>query len=215
MHLVIGNKNYSTWSLRPWLLLDAHQISFEEVSVSLLQDGIYQRLGKFSEACKVPVLIDGDLTIWDSLAICEYLSEIYLGGKGWPEPADDRALARSLCSEMHSGFSALRNELPMNCRALRTVDASKQAKRDIERIDSIWSTYARESLEGSSRLFGQFSIADCFFAPVVLRFATYRIPLSQTADAYASSILDHPSVQRWVAMARNETEIIPEDEAGI
>lgn len=215
MELVIGNKNYSTWSLRPWLFLDGFNIAFDEIQLSLLQEGIKERLGKYSDTSKVPVLIDGDLRIWDSLAICEYVSEVYLQGGGWPENVKDRAIARSLCAEMHSGFPALRSGLPMNCRARRKVDISAAAAQDIKRIDDIWSTYAAETPDGALRLFGRFSIADCFFAPVVMRFATYGTKLSEKGAAYAASMREHESLKKWVAAARLETEVIPEDEAGV
>jgi glutathione S-transferase len=214
MELVIGNKNYSTWSLRAWLLLDAFELSYTEIQVSLVQENIKERLGKYSDTSRVPVLIDGSLKVWDSLAICEYISENYLDGAGWPEKAKDRAIARSICAEMHSGFAALRAELPMNCRAKRKVDVSAAAKADIRRIEEIWSKYAAESEDGEIRLFGRFSIADCFFAPVVLRFMTYGISLSAKAEAYANSLLQHRSVVRWVTLAKQETEIVVEDEAG-
>lgn len=215
MKLVIGNKNYSTWSLRPWLLLDTFQIAFDEIPVSLLQHQIKERLGQYSASNKVPVLIDDALVVWDSLAICEYISEQYLHGKGWPDGIKDRANARSICAEMHSGFMALRGEMPMNCRALRTIILSAESKQDIQRIDNIWSSYAKPSDNGKLRLFGQFSIADCFFAPVVLRFATYGVRLSAQAQAYSDSILSDRSVQSWIFMAKKETEIVPEDEAGL
>ncbi len=215
MELVIGNKNYSTWSLRAWLFLDGFGVSFDEIQLSLLQEGIKERLGKYSDTSKVPVLIDGGLRVWDSLAICEYVSEVYLQGGGWPRGVEDRAAARAICAEMHSGFGALRSEMPMNCRAIRTVDVSSAAKADIKRIDDIWSSYAKETEDGSLRLFGQFSIADCFFAPVVMRFATYETELSDRAAAYASSMRGHESLKKWVAAAKLESEIIPEDEAGV
>ena len=118
----------------------------------------------------MPVLIDTDVTVWDSLAICEYVSEKYLDGRGWPENELKRAQARALCSEMHSGFGALRNELPMNCRALRKIQISTNAQKDIERINTIWSEYTRENEKFGPWLFGNFSIADCFFAPVAFGF---------------------------------------------
>ena len=215
MEIVIGNRNYSTWSLRAWLLLDAFGLSYTEIQVSLIQDKIEERLGKYSDTSRVPVLIDGSLKVWDSLAICEYISENYLDGAGWPEKTDDRAIARSISAEMHSGFSALRAELPMNCRAKRRISISEAAKADISRIEAIWSQYATESEDGEIRLFGRFSIADCFFAPVALRFMTYGIILSEKAEAYANSLLQHQSVVRWVSLAKQETEIIAEDEAGV
>lgn len=215
MKLAIGNKNYSTWSLRPWLLLSAFDVDFEEIQESLIQEGIKERLGKHSPTFRVPVLIDDSLNIWDSLAICEYISEKYLKGKGWPENQNRRAEARSLCSEMHSGFTALRNEMPMNCRAKRTIELSLAAKEDIQRIDSIWSQYTAQHADIGPWLFGEFSIADCFFAPVALRFQTYSIPLSTAAQTYSTLILQHKCIVDWVNAGKAETEIVVEDEAGI
>ena len=215
MKIVIGNKNYSTWSLRPWMLLDAHKIEFEEVSESLAQNGLTARLSKYSATGKVPVMIDGDITVWDSLAICETISDNHLIGKGWPVHPRERATARAICAEMHSGFPSMRSEMPMNCRARRSLEISVAAKADIKRIDAIWSAYARQDYSGDIRLFGEFSIADCFFAPVVMRFKTYGIELSEAADAYFQSMLDHESLKKWVSLAMLETEIVQEDEAGV
>ena len=214
MKLVIGNKNYSTWSLRPWFFLTAFNLEFEEIQESLSQDGIKERFGKYSPSCKVPVLIDGDLSVWDSLAICEYVSEKYLNGRGWPEDIKLRAQARAIVSEMHSGFSALRNEMPMNVRATRKLEPSSAALTDIARIDSIWSHYTTQNAHIGPWLFGEFSIADCFFAPVASRFATYGTPLSPAAQQYANRLLNHESFTAWIEAAKMETEIDPEDEAG-
>lgn len=215
MQLVIGNKNYSSWSLRPWLLLDGFGLGFEEIQESLKAEGRKERFSKYSATSKVPVLIDNDIAIWDSLAICEYVSENYLNGKGWPADKIKRALARAITAEMHSGLSAMRNALPMNCRATREIDLSDQAKMDIQRVDNIWSEYAENDSTGELRLFGSFSIADCFFAPVVFRFKTYGVQLSKKADAYYQSMLKHPSMKKWLTSALTETEFIEEDEAGV
>lgn len=215
MKLVIGNKNYSTWSLRPWLLLTEYSIPFEEIRESVTQDRIGERLGKYSPSCRVPVLIDGELTIWDSMAICEYVSETYLDQKGWPENMAARAAARSICAEMHAGFNALRAEMPMNIRATRTVELSAAARQDIRRIDSIWSEYTRRYAAEGDWLFGKFSIADCMYAPVALRFITYGIELSAQAGRYVATVTGNSSVKLWIAAAKQETEIVPEDEAGI
>ncbi len=212
MQLIIGNKNYSSWSLRPWLLLHAHGLDFSEVHESLQKENIQQRLGKYSDSCKVPVLIDEDNIIWDSLSICEYLSENYLVGAGWPESARQRAQARSICAEMHSGFSALRSELPMNCRAVKKMILSAELQNDIQRIDAIWSQYASTDSDGSLRLFGSFGIADCFFAPVAIRFNSYGIVLSEKAAEYQASLLEHLSVVRWIEDALAESEVLPENE---
>ena len=213
MKLIIGNKNYSSWSLRAWLLLAAFDLNFEEVLESLRQPGLTERLARYSPTARVPVLIDSELTVWDTLAICEYVSEKYLAGKGWPANEALRAEARAVCAEMHSGFIGLRSELPMNCRALRTVDMSAATKQDIARIDSIWAHCMRD-YDGPF-LFGDFSIADCFYAPVVLRFQTYGVDLSEAASQYQSFMLKHDAINKWVAAGKAETEIVPEDEAGV
>ncbi|MEM9092513.1 MAG: glutathione S-transferase family protein [Cyanobacteria bacterium P01_F01_bin.53] len=217
MQLIIGNKNYSSWSLRAWLLLTTFNLEFEEVQESLRQDthegSLKGRLGKYSPTSRVPVLIDNQLTVWDSLAIGEYVSEQYLGGKGWPADVALRAEARAICAEMHSGFMGLRCELPMNCRATRQVTPSEAAKQDIARIDEIWS-HCMTHYEGPW-LFGNFSIADSFYAPVVLRFQTYGISLSEAANRYQAFALQYEALNKWVDAGKAETEIVPEDETGI
>jgi glutathione S-transferase len=210
MKLIIGNKNYSTWSLRPWFFMQAMGVEFEEQLVSLKGDNLKVSLGKFSASAKVPVLVDNDLTVWDTLAICEYLNEQYLQGRGWPKEIADRALARSLTCEMHSGFSAVRNELPMNIRAKRRVTLSDAAKADLVRIDNIWSAHHLQS----GWLFETFSIADAFFAPVALRLPTYGIELSELATKYQQKLLSHPKILEWVNNAKKESEIVESDEAG-
>ena len=212
MQLVIGNKNYSSWSLRPWMLLSTLNLNFEEIPVSLKAEGLSNRLAQYSPTSRVPVLIDDDVTVWDSLAICEYVSERYLDGKGWPSDIEKRAEARAVTAEMHSGFGGLRSEMPMNCRALRRVEASEQTRRDIARVDEIW---AKGMAAGGPWLFGEFSIADCFYAPVVMRFKTYGVELSAGAQQYQDWFLRHEALNTWVAAAKQETEIVPEDEAGV
>jgi len=208
--LVIGNKNYSTWSLRPWLLLKAFNIQFEEINESLQPDALRDRLLVHSPAGKVPVLIEPDVLVWDSLAICEYVSDVHLDGKGWPHTAKNRAKARAICCEMHSGFNALRAALPMNIRAKRKVALSAALEIDIARIDTIWSEHHR-----AGWLFESFGIADCFYAPVALRFETYNIELSPDARAYQLKLLAHPALLFWIEAARAETEVVAADEAGI
>jgi len=214
VRLIIGNKNYSSWSLRPWLLLDAFNLNYDEELVSLAQPNLSRRLKKYSASARVPVLRDAELAIWDSLAICEYINDAYLDGKAWPSDPKVRGIARAVTAEMHSGFQALRNEMPMNCRARRYVELSDAAKADIARVDDIWSEHAQVDSQGDMRLFGQFSIADCFFAPVVMRFTTYEPEISLLARAYLRSMRAHPSIQKWVASALEEDEIVEVDEAG-
>jgi len=215
MKLVIGNKNYSSWSLRPWLLLSAFKVEFTEKQESLAEEGIKARFEQYSPSGKVPVLLDEDLIVWDSLAICEYISEKYLAGKGWPKEINTRAEARAVCAEMHSSFTALRNEMPMNCRATRKLELSSAAKVDISQIDAIWSHYTKKNLATGPWLFGDFSIADCFFAPVAFRFSTYGVSLSEAAQKYLSLLLTHKNMVEWKEAAKAETEIIPRDEAGL
>ena len=210
MKLVIGNKNYSTWSLRPWFFMQAMGVEFDEQLVSLKDDNLKDSLGKFSPSAKVPVLIDNDLSVWDTLAICEYINEQYLDGRGWPENVTDRALARSLTCEMHSGFSAIRNELPMNIRAQRRVTLSAAAQADLDRINDIWSAYHLKS----GWLFETFSIAVAFFAPVALRLPTYGIELTEKAAIYQEKLLSHPKINIWKKNALKEVEIVESDEAG-
>ncbi len=216
MNLIIGNKNYSSWSLRPWLLLSFHGVPFEEIRIPLDQDNTQALFARYTEAAKVPVLQDGDLTVWDSLAICEYISEQYLGGGGWPEEARARAIARSCSAEMHSGFSEIRSQLPMNCRASgRKVLVSPALARDVARIDQIWSKYREAYSDSGPWLFGEFSIADCMFAPVAFRFQTYGVKLSDAAAQYMQFVLNSGKMHEWAEQARTEPETIEMDEVGI
>ena len=201
--------------MRPWLLLDAFSLSFEEQAVSLAGADLNQRLLEYSSSARVPVLVHDGISIWDSLAICEYLSETLLAGVAWPADPAHRALARSVSAEMHSGFAALRNEMPMNCRASRIIQPSAAALADVQRVDQIWSSYAQLNANGDLRLFGEFSIADCFYAPVVMRFITYDIALSPAATAYRDSMRAHPSVLKWCQQAALETEVVDIDETGV
>ena len=212
MQLVIGNKNYSSWSLRPWALLSHFNIPFEEINESLNGDDLSQRLAEYSPSRKVPVLVDGEICIWDSLAICEYINEYYLHGKGWPLDKQMKAHARAITAEMHSSFAALRNALPMNCRAQRFVALTSEVQQEIDYIDNMWATCLKRY--GGEWLFKEFSIADCFYAPVVMRFSTYGIELSPQAEAYANHVHQSDAMQRWVKAACNESEVVPVDEAG-
>jgi glutathione S-transferase len=215
LKLVIGNKNYSSWSLRPWLLLSFHNIPFEEERIPLDQPDTRGRIAACNDAGKVPVLLDGELTVWDSLAICEYVSECYLGGAGWPESASARAQARACSAEMHSGFPEIRSRLPMNCRAMgRRVELTDTLRQEIARIDRIWSGYRQRYAAAGPWLFGQFSIADCMFAPVAFRFRTYGIELSQQAAGYMQHLLDADALRQWMTQAEAEPETIEAEEVG-
>jgi glutathione S-transferase len=216
MKLVIGNKNYSSWSLRAWLMLAANKISFEEIRVPLSTPDSHTELKKYSDAAKVPVLLDKGSVIWDSLAICEYVSEQYLDGKAWPFDPMDRALARSCCAEMHSSFFLVRGEMPMNCRAVnRRIDINEELQKEISRIDTIWKDLLTRYSSVGPYLFGEFSIADCMFAPLVFRFNTYDIAISDVSRNYMQTMLDHSDMQRWLEDGRQEKEKIEIEETGM
>jgi glutathione S-transferase len=203
--LIIGSKNYSSWSLRPWLLLRQFDLPFAEIKLPLDSLEFEERIGGFSPSRRVPALQDGEVCVWDSLAIAEYVNERYLGGHGWPAQVAARAMARSISAEMHSGFSALRKELPMNCRKrVRNHAASPEAVADITRIRAIWrEARSRYGADGEF-LFARFSIADAMFAPVVLRFVSYGVELDTVERRYVESILGLPSLQEWLADAATE-----------
>lgn len=205
MQLVIGNKNFSSWSLRPWLGLKVAGIEFEEILLPLYEpDARSQRLA-FSPTGKVPLLIDGDLRVWDSLAIAEYVAEKFPNRGLWPSDVAARAMARSICAEMHAGFSAVRNALGMDIRARLQVEITPEVQAEIGRIVALWIECRSRFGAGGPFLFGQFSWADAFYAPVVTRFVTYSIPLPPVAQAYADTILTLPALQEWTAAAQIET----------
>ena len=216
MKLIIGNKNYSSWSLRPWLLLSFHNVEFEEIRLPLFVDNFEEKLKNYTGAGFVPVLKDNDLTIWDSLAICEYISEHYLSGTGWPADPKARAEARSCSAEMHSGFSNIRNNMPMNARGTdRNIEITPAIKKEINRINSLWIDLRNRYSKNGPWLFGEFSIADCMFSPIVFRFKTYGVVLKGTADAYMDFVLNHPLIQGWLKESKNEKETIDRSEVGI
>ncbi len=215
MKLVIGNKDYSSWSMRAWLLLKHFNIAFEEEQVSLFSGHLRERLLKYSPSARVPVLIDNGLDIWDSLAISEYINEQYLHGKGWPENMDARTRARTISAEMHAGFVALRSELPMSIARKIEKSPSRDAQQDINRVLDIWQDCRQRIVDQPSKssgpwLFGEFSIADCMYAPVVTRFVTYGIKVEGLAKDYMDTVLAHQEMQAWIEQAKMETEIDPE-----
>src|SRR3569832_4453 len=186
LKLVIGNKNYSSWSMRPWVALRASNIPFEEVFISLYTGASdKQRILDFSGAGKVPILVDGDVTVWDSLAIIEYVAERFPEKRLWPEDPADRAHARAISAEMHSGFAALRNECGMNLhRPVRAIELSDEARANIARVEEIWAECRKRHGQSGPYLFGNFSAADAMFAPVVHRFRTYAVAVSKETQAY-------------------------------
>jgi glutathione S-transferase len=211
--LVIGNKAYSSWSLRPWLLMKRAGIPFEELRLSLYAEGAKERILQHSPAGKVPVLKDGRLTIWDSLAICEYLAEKFPERQLWPADVAARAMARAISAEMHSGFTDLRSQMPMNVRRdIPGRAGTTEVRADISRVEAIWNDCrARYSARGPF-LFGAFCIADAMYAPVVTRLRSYGVALDGEAAQYADAIHALPALQEWIAGAHAETEVNPEYE---
>jgi glutathione S-transferase len=208
--LVIGNKNYSSWSMRPWLALKAANIAFDEVSIPLYTGAAdKQRILKFTRSGKVPVLVDGDITIWDSLAIIEYAAERFPQARLWPEDAAPRAHARSVSAEMHSGFAALRDECGMNLhRPVGAKVLSADARADIARIQQSWSECRERYGKRGPYLFGAFSGADAMYAPVVHRFRTYAIDVSEEVRNYMDTMMALPAFQEWTRAGLAETLVI-------
>ena len=206
IRLVIGNKNYSSWSLCPWLLLKMFDVDFEEIQITLYQDNTAEKLGPYSPSLKVPVLLRKDTTVWDSLAICEYISENLLGGAGWPGSPQRKANARSVSAEVHSGFATLKAEWPMNCKASFRLSPSKELEDEIARVDAIWSCCRRRFGENGKYLYGRFSIADCMFAPIAISFESYRADLCGDANTYMQTLLYNPFLQKWITLGRREKE---------
>jgi glutathione S-transferase len=210
LKLIIGNKNYSSWSMRPWLALKANQIAFEEIFIPLYTgDTDKKRILGFTPAGKVPALLDGDVTIWDSLAIIEYAAERFPQTRLWPEDRASRAHARSISAEMHSGFAALRNECGMNLhRPVGAVTLSADARADIARIQQIWIECRERHGKSGPFLFGTFGGADAMFAPVVHRFCTYAIEVAPEARRYMDTMMSLPAFQEWTRAGLAETLVI-------
>ncbi len=211
--LVIGNKNYSSWSLRAWLLLKHAGLRFDEILIPLDRPETREQIDRHSPSGRVPVLRHGELRVWDSLAICEYAAE--LTGKGWPQERAARAVARAVCAEMHGGFTTLRSLWPMNARARnRRTAVTAALEADVERIDQIWNDCRGRFGGGRPWLFGEYTVADAMYAPVVLRFNTYGARISQTARWYMASVLEDGALQEWLQAAKLEPWTIAADEAG-
>lgn len=206
--LVIGNKNYSSWSLRPWLAMRMARIDFDEINVPMFTPEGDALIALHSPSGKVPVLKDNGLFIWDSLAICEYLSECFPDRGLWPEDVALRAKARSVTAEMHAGFGALREQMTQNCRGrFPGLGRTPAVLKDIARIEAIWNT-CRAEAKGGPFLFGPFCIADAFYAPVVLRFVTYQVALSPVSAAYAEAIEALAPLREWLDASAAEPQVI-------
>jgi glutathione S-transferase len=210
LKLVIGNKNYSSWSMRPWLALRANNIAFEEVFIPLYTgEADKKRILGFTPSGKVPTLVDGDVTVWDSLAIIEYAAERFPEARLWPEDRAGRAHARSISAEMHSGFVALRSECPMNLhRPVGAITLSADARADIARIQQIWTDCRERYGKSGPFLFGAFGGADAMFAPVVHRFRTFAIEVEPQVRDYMDTMTSLPAFQEWTRAGLAETLLI-------
>jgi glutathione S-transferase len=212
LKLIVGNKNYSSWSMRPWVAMKATGVEFTDEVIPFDFPNGNPAIKAVSETGRVPLLIHGDTKVWESLAIIEYVAELFPGKRVWPADRKDRALARSYSLEMVSGFRGIRNACPMNLRRPRkAMSVTPDMRTDIDRIETIW----RNSIErsGGPFLFGDFSAADAMYAPVVNRFDAYMLSEHPQTLAYIASVKAHPAWQAWAADAAKETSIVPEDEA--
>ena len=221
--LVVGNKNYSSWSLRPWIAMKVAGLAFEEVVISLDAADFKPRLQQISGTGKVPTLIDGEgesaIHVWESLAILEYLAEKFPSAQFWPADAAARAHARAIASEMHAGFGALRRLCPMNLwRPIRKRALTDEVRADVARIDAMWtdcrSRFGQNSKAAGAFLFGRFGAADAMYAPVVARFHTYAIKVSAPSRAYMAAVIALPAFAEWRSAALQEPWVLPEDEPG-
>ncbi|MFM9844323.1 MAG: glutathione S-transferase family protein [Dongiaceae bacterium] len=208
--LYIGNKNYSSWSLRPWLALKQAGAEFEEVVIPLDRPETMGVLQRHAPSQRVPVLTRGALTVWESLSICEYAAELFPAARLWPQDRELRAVARSVANEMHAGFAALRNWLPMDIRSrFKMAGRTEKAAGDIARVTRIWQDCRKKfGVSGANGpgpfLFGGFTIADAMFAPVTTRFVTYGVPLDSVCAAYVEAVTALPAMQSWIAAAKVE-----------
>ena len=211
LHLIVGNKNYSSWSFRPWLAMKVVGIAFQETVISLEASDFKARVTALSGAGRVPVLIDGDVRVWESLAILEYLAEKFPAAGLWPKDSGARAHARAIASEMHAGFVPLRQQLPMNvARPVKRRALDESAAKDVSRIDAIWSECRAKF--GGPFLFGPCGAADAMYAPVVWRFHTYAVEVGAAARAYMKTMMTLPAWSEWRDAARREPWVLAHDE---
>lgn len=213
--LVIANKNYSSWSLRAWLMLKQVGVAFEEILVPLRQPDTQAKILRYSPSGKAPCLVHGPITVWESLAIGEYLAERFPASALWPAETAARAFARAIANEMHGGFIPLRRAMPMNIRvSLPGYGMAAGVQDEIDRIAAIWRDCRERFGAGGDMLFGKFTIADAMFAPVALRFQSYGVVLDRTARAYADALLAWPDMTDWIVAAHAEPWMIPDFEKG-
>lgn len=213
LHLVIGNKNYSSWSFRPWIAMKVTGIPFEETVISLDAPDFKERLLKISGTGKVPALVDGDVHVWESLAILEYLADKFPNKRLWPADPAARAHARAVASEMHAGFLPLRRDLPMNFwRPVQPRERTPEVDANVRRIDAMWTDCRTRFGKGGPFLFGAFGAADAMYAPVVSRFHTYAVEVGAAARAYMDAMMALPAWSEWKAAGLKEPWVLPEDE---
>jgi glutathione S-transferase len=213
LKLIIGNKNYSSWSLRPWLAMKVAGIAFDEEVISLSATDFKARLSKVSATGKVPALLDGDVHVWESLAILEYVAEKYPHARLWPADPAPRALARAIAAEMHAGFAPLRRALPMNMwRPVIPRQLTPEVKANVRRIEEMWIDCRTRYGAGGAFLFGGFGAADAMYAPIVSRFHTYAVEVGEAARAYMDAVMALPAWGEWRAAALAEPWVLPEDE---
>ena len=213
LKLIIGNKNYSTWSLRPWFFLKQLGIAFDEEIIFLFEADTDQKLENYFSNAKVPVLVEDDLNVWDTLAIIEYVADKFPDKNGWPSDLHIRAKARSVAAEMHSSFTALRNALPMNIRQhYPNYLITDEVQIDLNRIFALWDYCRENKVSDGPWLFGDFSGTDAMFAPVVMRLINYDVKLSGFAADYVDYVHNSATMQEWIADSRSETQIIESDE---
>jgi glutathione S-transferase len=213
LKLAIGNKNYSSWSMRPWVLLTQAGIAFEEIQLKFSDEGKVEGIEPYSPTRQVPVLIVDGEPVWDTLAIAETVSELFPQKQLWPADPRARQIARSICAEMHAGFRNLRGAMPVNIRASHPGKGmSPEVQQDIDRIVEIWESCRARFGKAGELLFGQFTVADAYYAPVATRFLTYAVTLPPAAQRYADALLQLSAVREWMAQARRETEFVRADE---
>jgi glutathione S-transferase len=211
--LVIANKLYSSWSLRPWLLLRQLGIAFDEIVIPLDRPDTRERILVHSPAGKAPVFVDGETSVWESIAICEYAADRWPDTGVWPADRAARALARSISAEMHAGFGAVRRALPMNLgKRFAARDRGGDVAREVARIEAMWRDARRRYGQGGPFLFGAFSAADAMYAPVVTRLDTYSVPVAPETRAYVDAILSLPAYREWLDAALAEPWTVPSDE---
>lgn len=213
MQLIIGNKRYSSWSLRPWLVLSHFGLPFEETLIQLDTPEFAEAVRRYSPSGRVPCLIDGDIAVWETLAIIEYLAESFSEHAIWPRNKAARAVARAISSEMHAGFSALRSACPMNLRrTFAYKDRGEGAAKDVTRITALWRDAKKRFGAGGPFLFGDFSAADAMYAPVVLRLTGYSWPLDPDIAEYVAAVHELPAMRAWKEAASAEPWIVHADE---